>query len=380
MISPLGTMLQLLIGPTIAVPVPSSLVEVLDEIEVTHQDDQPSAFQLTFLAGRSGPAELLDYALLTSPLLKPFHRVVIVMTLGGIPQVLLDGIITHIELSPSQNPGESRIRVTGDDLTAVMGLEEKSVEHPGQDETVIANKIILSYGKYGLIPRVIPPVMIDPPIPTERTPVQQGTDLAYLQEMADRHGYVFYILPGPAPMTSMAYWGPPELLKVPQRAVSVNMGAHSNATISSIRNDAEAPEFIDDEVQDRLTNQTIPVKTFAPLRPPLALFPSWITQMPNVRKSKLRQSGLNTMQAFARAQARTDATADTVTVTGDLDSDRYGDLLQARGLVGVRGAGFSYDGLFYVKSVTHSIKRGSYTQSFTLTREGVGSTTPVVVP
>ncbi len=378
--NPLGTMLTLLMGPTIAVPAPMPLIEVLDEVEVTHSDDRPSAFQMSFLVGRSGPVELLDYALLQLPMLQPFYRVVMVVTLGGIPRVLFDGVIKHIELNPSQQAGESRVRVTGEDLTAVMAIEDKSVEHPAQDETVIANKIILTYSQYGLIPTVVPPVMIDPPIPTERTPVQQGTDLAYLNEMADRHGYVFYVLPGPAPMVSTAYWGPPKLLDVPQRAITVNMGAHSNATISSIRNDPERPEMIDDEVQDRLTNQTVPVRTFAPIRPPLALFPSWLTLGANVRKSRLRTSGLNTMQAYARAQARTNATADTVSVSGELDSDQYGDLLRSRGIVGVRGAGFSYDGFFYVKSVTHRIKKGSYSQSFTLTREGTGSTTPVVVP
>jgi hypothetical protein len=47
-------------------------------------------------------------------------------------------------------------------------------------------------------------------------------------------------------------------------------------------------------------------------------------------------------------------------------------------LVGVRGAGFSYDGSYLVKNVTHTIRGGSYKQSFSMTREGVGTTTPRV--
>jgi hypothetical protein len=69
-----------------------------------------------------------------------------------------------------------------------------------------------------------------------------------------------------------------------------------------------------------------------------------------------------------------------VTATGELNALQYGDLLRARGLVGLRGAGFSYDGFYYVKSVTHSIRKGEYKQRFTLTREGTGSLTPVVRP
>ena len=57
---------------------------------------------------------------------------------------------------------------------------------------------------------------------------------------------------------------------------------------------------------------------------------------------------------------------------------RYGRLLQARSLVGVRGVGLAFDGLYFVKSVTTTMKRGEIKQSFTLTRNGLVSITPVV--
>jgi hypothetical protein len=47
-------------------------------------------------------------------------------------------------------------------------------------------------------------------------------------------------------------------------------------------------------------------------------------------------------------------------------------------LVGVRGAGIAYDGLYYVNSVTDNLKRGEYKQSFSLSRDGLISPTPVV--
>jgi hypothetical protein len=49
-------------------------------------------------------------------------------------------------------------------------------------------------------------------------------------------------------------------------------------------------------------------------------------------------------------------------------------------MVGVRGAGITYDGMYYVESVTHNIKHGEYKQNFTLSRDGVVSQTPVVIP
>jgi hypothetical protein len=70
--------------------------------------------------------------------------------------------------------------------------------------------------------------------------------------------------------------------------------------------------------------------------------------------------------------------ADCVTGTGTLDVLRYGRILKSRQLVGVRGAGPAFDGLHYVKSVTHNIKRGEYKQNFTLSRNGLVSTLPKV--
>ena len=49
-------------------------------------------------------------------------------------------------------------------------------------------------------------------------------------------------------------------------------------------------------------------------------------------------------------------------------------------LVGVRGAGMAFDGLYFVKEVTHNIRRGEYKQNFKLTRNALVSITPKVLP
>jgi len=376
----LRSYLTLLIGPTVAVPAPLPLADALQQVEVTHSDEGHSGFQLQFAAGRSGPLDLLDYGLLTNPLLRPFNRVILVLTMNGFPRVLMDGIVTHLELSPGTGPGTGTLSVTGEDVSVMMDLEEKSAEHPAQDETIIATKIIATYAQYGLVPMVIPPVAIDPPIPIERTPVQQATDRAYLTQMAERHGYVFFVEPGQAPFTNKAYWGPPPRLSVPQRALNVNLGGETNVAQISFRNSGLSAELAEGEVQDRTTNAAVPVQTFASLRPPLAAQPAWLVNQPNVRRRRFRGSGLNAIQALGRAQGRTDVSIDNVTADGEVDALRYGGVLQARGIVGLRGAGHSYDGFWYVKSVTHTIRRGAYTQRFSLAREGTGSTTPAVLP
>jgi hypothetical protein len=377
----LGIHLTLWIGHSVPRPVPPPLLEGLERAEVSHSDVGRSGFQLTFQVGRGGAASLLDYSLLSSPLLRPFNRVILMVTFNATPQVLMDGIITHQELSPSNEPGDSILAVTGEDISVMMDLEERSAEHPAQSENVIAEALMLRYAQYGLLPEVIPPPVIDQPLPTERTPVQQGTDLEYLQQMAGRFAYVFFVTPGPAPGTSRAYWGPPPRETVPQKALSVNLGPNSNVTSINFQHDALAPEFVEGEVQDRLTDQTLPVRTVASTRIPLASRPTWLEYGSKLRRGQFRRSGLSAAEALARAQATTDRSMDEVVIAqGELDALRYGAVLQPRKLVGLRGAGYSYDGLYYVKRVTHTLRKGAYTQDFTLTREGIGSVTPVVRP
>lgn len=381
MMNLLGVHLTLLIGPKVPVPAPPDLLESLQQVRVTHDDSGVSGFQITFRVGRSSPLDLIDFGVLRNPLLlKPLNRVVMLITFGVVPQVLMDGFITHQELSPGSAPGTSTLTVTGEDAGVMLNQDEKSAEHPAQDETIIANKILLSYAQHGLIPLVLPPLAVDVPVPVERIPVQQGTDYAYLRQMAARHGYVFFITPGPAPLTSVAYWGPPPRLSVPQKALSVDMGAETNVEEISLASNFQAPVLVEGQVQDRLTNQAMPVRTVASTRVPLVAEPAWLVQQPQVRRRQFRESGLDVTQAQGRAQAETDASVDeVVTATGELDALRYGAILQPRGLVGLRGVGWRHDGLYYVKSVTHTVKIGEYKQQFTLTREGWGSLTPVVL-
>jgi hypothetical protein len=157
------------------------------------------------------------------------------------------------------------------------------------------------------------------------------------------------------------------------------MGAETNVQQISFRNDGLAPIKVRGVVQDRSSNQAAPIEALTSQRIPLSAQPDWLT-LPVTRTTLTSASGLTTAQALARAQGAMDASTDSMIATGTLDALRYGDLLSARALVGLRGAGFTHDGLWYVQRVSHRIRRGEYTQSFTLTRDGSGSTVPAVLP
>src|SRR6185295_9201781 len=102
------------------------LTRNLESIQVTETDQGRSGFQLSFLSGRSGPQDVVDDPLLLSPLLRTFNRVTVVVTCNVRPRVLMDGIITNQELAPGEQPGTTRVTVTGEDVSVMMDMKDES--------------------------------------------------------------------------------------------------------------------------------------------------------------------------------------------------------------------------------------------------------------
>jgi hypothetical protein len=375
-----GLRLTVLAGTTIPLPLPPDLTARLRSVRLRESDEERSAFTLTFDAGRSGPLAALDTPVLQGSPVSTFARVVVVVTFGVLPRVLLDGIVTDVALTPGDTPGAATLTVTGEDVSYLLDRVEVDAEHLALDDYPQVLVILAPYAVHGIAPMAIPPLDMDPPLPIERVPTQHATDLAHLTELAHRHGHVCYMIPGPAPGTSTFYWGPPVRVGVPQRALSVDLGPDTNVTSLKFRTDALSPVLVDGVVQDNRTGTALPVRTVASLRPPLAALPLWAVHQGDIRRRKIRESGTATTSTLARAQAEVDRSIDAVVAEGEADGARYGDVLRPRGLVGVRGAGWTHDGLWYVRRVEHELAPGSYTQRFTLAREGYGSTVPAVLP
>ena len=51
-------------------------------------------------------------------------RVIVTASVGGTSQVLMDGIVTRHELTPSSEPGQFVLSVTGEDLSVLMDVVE----------------------------------------------------------------------------------------------------------------------------------------------------------------------------------------------------------------------------------------------------------------
>ncbi|TNJ35436.1 hypothetical protein [Arenimonas terrae] len=372
-----GVHLTLLIGPGVPVPAPAAVLDALDAVQVSSGGDR-GGFQLSFQVGKTS---LIQNVLLPAGYFDPIlTRVIIVATVRGLPHVLADGVVTRQEIAPSNEPGKSTLTITGEDLSLYMDLVEMPfMRFPAMPIIARVYAILAKYAALGIAPIAIPPVVPDIPNPLEEIPHQHGTDREYLKELAAGCGYVFYIEPGPAPGANIAYFGPDIRIPAPQPALNVNMDAYTNVESLSFSLDGMAKKVVVMTVMDPVSRRApipVPIPNLSVLRPPMGLR----IPVPSRLEFPGDVAHLNPSDAANKALGIMFAAQDSITGSGSLDVMRYGHVLRARMMVGVRGAGVSYDGLYYVNSVTHDIKRGQYKQSFNLSRDGLVSNTPVVLP
>lgn len=374
-----GVRLNLMIGPVVPIPAPRVVMDALTSCEVTTTDTGPTMFQLTFSLSNRSPLHTLFLLAGGGPIL--FLRVVIWVSVNGTPTVLADGVITDHQVAPGAGEGQSSLVVTGEDLTVLMDQQDWSgLPFPAMPAEGRVALLLAKYALYGIVPLVVPSVLVDTPIPSSSTPSQQGTDLRYIRALAERVGYVFYVDPGPVPGANVAYWGPRIKIGIPQPALNVDMDGHRNVDALTFRFDSTKNKIPTVFLYNELTKVVtpIPIPPMTPLSPPLGLLPPIPTSLSDLSPVADNLSKLPIPQAIMIGLAKAAEYAEAVTGEGSLDVVRYGRVLRARQLVGVRGVGPAFDGLHYVTRVTHSLKRGSYNQQFSLSRNGLLSTVPEV--
>jgi hypothetical protein len=367
--------LTLLAGPVEAVPVPKPLIDALVSVEVTESATGRSGFQLTFTLADKSILQTLFLLAAGSPI--PVLRVILMVTFGGLPQVIMDGIIQHHEVVPDAMQGSAKLVVTGQDLSALMDLIDFSgLPYPGMSPDIRVLTILSKYAAFGIVPEVIPVPVPDIPIPVEQIPSQKSTDLAYIEHLAKEAGYVFYITPGPLPGMNQAYWGPQVRIGIPQPALSVNMDSWTNVESLNFRYQPQTSVIPIVFLQDQTTKVVlpIPIPPVTPFNPPLGL----VVPVPQKIEPLTNTAKLSPANALMQGFAKSVETADVVTGDGTLDVVRYGQVLRARSLVGVRGAGLAFDGLHFVDSTTHRLKPGEYKQSFVLKRNALIANVPLV--
>jgi hypothetical protein len=381
-----GVQLALRRGQLATSPVPREVADALVQAEVTAAAGRRSGFQLRFALARDGA---LERELLPSGFFDPPARFILSTIVGGVPLTLMDGIAGQLDVAQSGEAGASTLTVSGTDLSQLMDqIDLSGVPMPAMPPVARVTFILMRYTPWGIVPLVIPGIADLPPNPLRQIPAQQGTDFAYVSQLADEAGYVFYVEPT-APGASVAYWGPEIRIGPAQAPLRVNMGPSSNVDALTFTFDGLRKTLFAAWFNNRETHVSIPVPLpdVNPLTPPNGPRvppPLKFTQLGRTEVSDHDSTDapakFDVATTIVRGLARAAQSANVVQAGGSLDVRRYGRLLQPRRLVNVQGAGLNFDGEYFVASVTTTLRRGALTQSFALERnalEPFRSTVPV---
>jgi hypothetical protein len=258
-----------------------------------------------------------------------------------------------------------------------MDLVEQVRPFPAMPIHTRIQVILGGYGALGIAPSVVPPPIVETPVPTERVPYQVGTDYHYIRSLAATVGYRFTLDPGPAPGSSIAYWGP-EPRDRTQPALVIDFDHPQDVTALQLRFDAAqrvAPQAL---VLDPSSKAPIPIPVpdISVLSPPLGG-----TVPPAHRHQRLHTTAKLTPGETAGALLAVAArSAEAMTGRGILRVSRERASLRAGSIVEVRGAATPFQGLFAVSRVRHVITPHRHEQEFELVRAGIGAQAPGTNP
>ena len=367
-----GVTLQLMIGPGIPMQARKSVIDALESVQTTSAVGSKSGFQLSFKFSKTSE---IARSLLPDGYFDPLNRVILSATVNGITQVLADGPIMRQDLVAATEPGTAKLTVTGEDLSAYMDLVELTgIPYPAMPVFAQIMLILAKYAAFGVVPLVIPPISEDIMLPTTGWKTHQGTDLAYIEQQAKAAGYVFCVQPGPVPGVSTAFFGPAVRIGLPQPALSIDFDRATNVeglSFSFDANNAIMPyTFV--HIPVAKADIPVPVPDIAILKPPLSARPFIPAKLRQIENGRFGPADVLKRVIAGRGGS------DPVNGSGTLNVGVYGTALKAGSLVGVRGAGLAYDGMWFVKSVSNTLSRGSWKQSFQMSRDGLVSQTQKV--
>jgi phage protein D len=285
---------------------------------------------------------------------------------GSRREEVFRGYVREIAADYPGNAGEATVTVECQDDSLALDREQRrrnwGADVPATDQMILA----MILGEYGLAPH--------PDSGAGQSGLvlnQDATDIAFLRERADANGYELIFSAG------QVYFGPLRVSAAPQEAILVYAGPDTHCSRFTVRSDGHRPERV--MVQLAATDgDNVDERTIAPDLPLMG------TQSAESQGAGLRdftwrlsrQGGRNEAEMRARAQRQANENSLRVRAEGELDSTRYGHVLQVGLPVAVDGLGDWLAGVYYVDEVNHRFSVDGYTQSFTLLRNAYGDNVP----
>lgn len=332
-------------------------------ITVNEDLDQGSSFEIVLNLCRNEDG---SWPHLEDENLRPWNRVTIAAAFPDHRDTIMDGYISRIVPRTDQQAGSVTLTISGVDGSYIMNLEERTRVWQDRTYEQIAREIVEDgYQLHAVLPDSTGGGDDTPPPPvTQRSP-----DLRFLRELARRKGYEFYV------QGADAHFHPPVLTGTPQKLVTVNFGEETNCDRLEVEVDGTRPTEATITRLDPVTGETQTATASATdLDPMGASDPGEMRGygVPPTRVVARRQTALSEAQMAEYVQGLLRRHGWWVRARGTLNGLRYGRVLRSKRTVTIKGLGQTYNGVYYVRSVTHRLTPRTYQMDFVATRNRLG--------
>jgi phage protein D len=285
---------------------------------------------------------------------------------SGKTEPLIEAYVIETNADFANQPGQSVLNVVAMEPTVKMNLKETVQPWPNMADSDIAEQI---FGNYSFEP------VVDDTQPSrdenDHTEIQRGTDIQFLQGLAQRNGFECYVELNPESGQVEGHFHKPRLQQQPQGVLSVNMGDATNVNSFHARFDMIRPATaqasnVDIHSQEDQSGDSDSLSDTA--LGSTSTIPSDDSRQVLISGTGLAETG----ELQTAAQAEVDRSSWAITAEGEVNTVAYGSVLRAKRPVLVRGAGRQFSGTYYVERVLHSFSGDGYTQQFSLRRNADG--------
>jgi hypothetical protein len=306
------------------------------------------------------------WRVLDDAIFEPLTNLQLQITVGNNdPVTVIDAYVVETQTALSNNPGESTLTVIAMDASVLMSRKEVVRTWAGMADSDIAGTI---FNEYGFSPEV---EATNVTYEEDNTLiVQRGTDIQFLQLLAQRHGFDVYIDVDPFSGSLTGHFGPVRVDEEPQGLLTIHMGQSSNLNFFNVRWDMLRPTEVQVDNIDFDSGEDQTGRAGSSNITPLGSADLFETTVPRI--SLVLPAGTAVeAELLSLAQGLSNRSSFAVIAEGEVDTNNFGAVLRAKRTVSVRGAGELYSGIYLVERVLHAFIEGEYTQSFTLRRNAL---------
>jgi phage protein D len=348
-------------------PAGSDLLQAIQQIEVEDHAAMADMLRLSVVIGIKDGCS--GWSFVDDSIFSRLTNIKLTVSVGSSrAETLMNAYVTETSASFANQPGSSLLNVAAMDPSVLMNLQERVKPWPNMSDSDVASAIFSS-SDYKFTPIVDTTKWKRQE--NEQTLIQRGTDIQFLQQLAQRNGFECYVETNGKTGAVEGHFHAQRLKDPPQGVLSVNMRDATNVNSFNVSFDMLRPATaqatnLDISSRDNQQSQIADSGQSTLGR---------TTALSSQQQRRLLPSGsglVRTGELQPFAQALVDQSALAITAQGELNTVAYGGILRAKRPVMVRGAGQVFSGTYYVESVNHVLTADSYKQNFTLRRNALG--------